>query len=234
MKDSRRAHPRLGVVHLTHQTFAVLERLYEAWKASENSATAYRYPFVDMRGTNYQSLLSLQNRDMIVAHSAGSSAYALTKRGQMAYELFAEPRGRYDGICPRCGLRPRGHRKNGSLLAYCKECNAEYALANYHLRRRYYKPNKPCSRCGKHPRRVSRGGIMYPLCDKCLREKHRKQRERRLAKAKAGETFYCQRPGCNEPVKVVPSTVHQYCEKHLREYTYRLRKKRQRNEDYAA
>lgn len=234
MKESKRAHPRLGVVHLTHQTLAVLERLYQAWKASQHSATAYRYPFVDMRGTNYQTLLSLQNRDMIVAHSIGGSTYALTRRGQMAYELFAEPRGRRDGICPQCGERPRAQRSNGTLFAYCMECKAKNALANYHLRRRYYKTDKKCARCGKRPRRVSRGGLMYSLCEKCLREKHRRQRKARIAKVKAGAVIRCSYPGCTEPVKVVPSTVHQYCEAHLKDYLRRQREKQRNNEGQAA
>ena len=85
----------------------------------------------------WQTLRSLVRADYIVeapAHVAGPDEqwYTITRRGKTALELYTQPSTRrYDGLCPRCGIRQRQRYSSGRLGDYCNPCARKKLKAAY-------------------------------------------------------------------------------------------------------
>lgn len=103
---------------------------------------------------------ALVRRDWIV-NSTKVGGMMLTGRGIKALRELDTPGKRMDGICPRCGERPR---EGGSYclpcrLAYARERRAKSGLTGN-------RPDRPCRLCGQ-PRYVSPNGYVASLCIVC-------------------------------------------------------------------
>lgn len=122
--------------------------------------------------------------------------YALTAQGEAIYQAFCTGYRRRDGICPRCGERPRTPGNE-----YCRECENERARAYRAV------PSGLCA-CGQ-PRKQSKTGRYYDECADCLRRKNREryqaQHAARVDAQAAGTPITCCIPGCDNPCYISPS-----------------------------
>lgn len=141
---------------------------------------------------------ALERRDWAVFEGEYAS---ITRRGQKALATYKQPPlVRLDGICPRCGERPKAPG-----LAFCAECRRTYA--------REYQPDgeKPCPRCGERPRHVTASGRLTVYCAECQRAMMRESIRRRWERVMAGEQILCARCG-KRPVYVTASgSAYAYC-----------------------
>lgn len=207
----RKAKQRTGHATMTGQMLDIL-RYLSACKAQGFQFAELCYPFA--HGTTIKGLVE---RDWIFA-SVGLDGvrYCITGRGEDALHAYKEAINRRDGICPKCGERPRHVRRSGKVDAFCLEC-----LHDLSRRRREVLKNhmgnleRPCSRCHKRPRHRYAGGEYSTYCRHCERVNRRcnqrKQRRRTLKAVQAGGPV----PLCKKckaaPCRVYPNSISNYC-----------------------
>jgi len=210
---------------ITPRMFAVLVALKAAKDAD--------YPFIHLDGVDGRTIRALC--DSSNEHSRGWAfesqgldgvRYTITGAGERALKVYAPRLKRGDGICPRCGERPRRIRKRGAKAgtpaAYCVACESRMAKRKLELGIQHRRPGQLCPRCHKRTRYVSpsgRIGSYCPHCKKILHNRaHRKERRLLLKRIQAGEHIPCRRAGCDEPRRVSGKTVQDYCYRHFRAY----------------
>jgi hypothetical protein len=165
--------------------------------------------FIDLSDVHGQIVTSLVGRGYIAPRSAAPDehVYRMTGLGLDAYNLFKVPRlYRKDGLCPRCGKRPRqdyGHR----LGNYCVECAAEVRHKHYKAKATLRDPNKPCARCGATPRHVTPAAVSS-YCIDCYRERVREKQQHRRERLSADAP--CVRCGAT-PRYVSGRRITPYC-----------------------
>jgi hypothetical protein len=206
---------RRGLPMMTSRMMAVLKEL----RTAQDSDT----PFVMIVGVHKRTLNSLIARDWIVADPGLDGwRYRITGRGLKALAVYEPVVKRTDGLCPRCGKRPRRLRKTGVLAPYCKQCERRMVRRKYALGIGRLRPEGTCARCHKRPRFVTSTGRVYCYCRHCKnlirRHEHRRQRKQLLARILAGEHIACIKEGCDAPRHVFNNTVSDYCLQHWREY----------------
>jgi len=178
--------------------------------ALEQLMTGDEWQAVDLAATTLRAMV---NADWVQeADGPGGMVYRITRRGRDAYALFAPPTAPYrkDGLCPRCGDRPRGEH------GYCKECARKKGCENYARngqRRRREAVGRLCATCGKRPVRVTASGYAKSYCLDCDRRRNREQKRRStadlLARVNAGEHVAC--TTCGAPVYATDKWITCYC-----------------------
>lgn len=172
--------------------------------------------------TTAKTLNMLERHDLIASrkYHDGTVEYKITVRGQRALAA-STPKYRNDGLCPRCGVRPRLREASGKLRGYCRECGNVVSSE----RNRAVSKARLCVRCNTNPRRYN-----SQYCDSCVQQTRRANRRRshqsRLQRHKNGEIFICAVEGCNERCAVHPLSVSSYCPAHQRAYQARQRRQR--------
>lgn len=209
-----RQHAKHGKMFMTAAQFRLLDRI--------NSYRLQGDYFVDLSTEHLGTVKALTERGYITPRSAAPDehVYRMTGLGLDAYTLFKIPRlYRNDGLCPRCGKRPRQQYEN-RVANYCVECAIEARRVHYKRKAPLRDPNRPCARCGATPRHIMRSAVSS-YCIDCYREKARKSRETREQRirenAAQGNPTLCSVPGCNQPVRISAHSVSTYCQKHDRE-----------------
>ena len=145
---------------------------------------------------HHNTLQSLLRRDWIQRSprpDGSGDDYKITTRGRKAAkECRAHTTRDYrrDGICSRCGERPRS-RKNGG---YCKPCNQEVTQARRSAHPKYHTRHegKTCTKCKKRPIRH------HKLCNACNYQRGKAQKMRQAAEIEAGIRPAPICPTCNE------------------------------------
>lgn len=140
--------------------------------------------------------------------------YKITHRGLKALQAYACKPYRKDGICPRCGQKPRHVRSSGDLDSYCIDCLRVIGRRKQALGK-FGDPNRPCSRCGKRPRHRFPGGKLSTYCQHCgkvVRRKNNRKAERRLFKAISHGAPVPPCQICKQrPRRVFANCVAKYC-----------------------
>lgn len=206
-----------GYPVMSDQQLDVLRMLRDAAKADR--------PFIHLAGVHKRTLRALIEHDLIF-ESPGLDGvrYKITGRGVKTLAAYERPTRRSDGLCPRCGERPRRIRKRGKHKGepgpYCVECERRIYHRNHALGLLHLNPETPCSRCKKRPRHVYPSGKMITYCYHCrsvLRKRERRRKmKRKLARIAAGELIKCLK--CDQPVYHTDRTVYDYCHTHYRAY----------------
>lgn len=220
---SQRKHPKYGPLYLTNMQHRVLS----AMNAMRLSGEQY----VDLSEVKRQIVNALEKRGYIAPLSAHrkETRYRMTALGLEAYALFRPARMyRTDGMCPKCGERPRLDY-NGRSTGYCRECL--YAIKrDSRLHGNSRSASDPCVKCGATPRHVSSGKVTS-YCEACFKAQNRKNRQSRqarlLAQIAAGDVPTCSEPDCDQPVRHTAKHVSNYCVEHDRECnrrSYRTRR----------
>lgn len=206
---------RNGLPPCTERMQAVLVALRTAKEAG--------HPYVASAWFHGRTLRALEVRDWIAESldKQRAPAYYITARGLKALEVYEQPtRYHYDGTCPTCEQRPRGHTSTGKLKPYCDRCQRQSDNAQYCLKGHQYKPDGLCPRCKLRPRHVYPSGFQSPyclICRKALRKKERRAKvRRRLWLIRIGRPPVCLK--CDQPVYHTAKTVFDYCYRHYREY----------------
>lgn len=204
---------RINGMYCTATMYEVLKCLVDA--------QAKDWTYVPLPGVHKRTINSLETRGWLLA-SPGVDGwrYTITNEGKRAYKIFSRPAKRSDGICPTCGIRPR-HYLNGKRQGYCKECQAEYKKTMYHMGRHRINPDRLCSCCHQRPLHRMSGGKLSTYCTECRharrKEEKRSQRERDLARVRAGEILLCRM--CKErPRAYTENYVRDYCPECQRAY----------------
>lgn len=207
----RKAKSRDGQPSMTGQMLDILRHLRQMRTEGEDFVTL-TYPFAHGR-----TLKGLMERDWIFESRGidGDVKYKITGRGLDALELYEPNRQRRDGICPRCGIRPRHVAHTGRRMAFCVECER----ARGRRKRVNGKANgditRPCSRCKKRPRLQYPGGHYSSYCHHCAVVMHRRSnrinQQRLLKQVRCGGSVpLCQHCKKN-PRHVSANHVCKYC-----------------------
>lgn len=163
---------------------------------------------------------ALMKRDWVVENAGpnGDPLYQITGRGLAALNEPAR-HARRDGICSRCGERPRYVGESGRLQPYCRECQQQIGRD---FRDSLYQAKwgaRPCARCGIRPRFRYPNGKWSYKCRECTREARRendrKRHETTLEEIRAGAPVpLCCKEGCSEPRYITRGRIQSYCEAH--------------------
>ena len=209
---------------MSESMYAVLTRLIEA----EDEGN----PWVDLDDVFHTTRSALCRKDWAV-ESPGLDGvrYKVTGRGRKAYAVFSTPTEmrRWDGICPRCGLRPKAVTANGHKLGYCEACASEAKKRNYQLRGDgwHHDAERLCPDCGLRPVHVTANGHVHPYCRECKnrrsRQEHRLRNERKRQRIQAGEHIGC--VTCGAPVYYSENWVYDYCQEHYRQMQQKSRRR---------
>lgn len=163
-----------------------------------------------------RTLNTLEDRDWIVAGDRYQPYYRITKRGLNILAKCDVQVRRRDGICFKCGERPRHVNGKGKTENYCYEC--ERARCNEkQARLRRIPPTKPCRHCKIAPRhQYQPSGAWSNFCADCdrmlrKRRKHTSSRElRELIRQGLRDVPTC--PRCKErPCVLHPNSVAYVC-----------------------
>lgn len=210
---SQRKHPKYGPLYLTNMQHRVLS----AMNAMRLSGEQY----VDLSEVKKQIVNALEKRGYIAPLSAyrKETRFRMTALGLEAYALFRPPRMyRTDGMCPKCGERPRLDY-NGRSTGYCRECLYEIKRDS-RLHGNSRSASDPCVKCGATPRHISAGKVTS-YCLPCFKAQNRKNRQARqqrlLEQIAAGNVPTCAVPDCDQPVRHTAKHVSAYCLEHERE-----------------
>ena len=124
--------------------------------------------------------------------------YKITNRGRVAAKECREytPRDyRYDGICAKCGERPKSRARAGYCEVCQKQANRELREKNprYHTRHK----GKVCKNCKKNTI------THHKLCNKCHYQNQRAMKRRHAQEIEAGirDAPIC--PTCNERPRAI-------------------------------
>lgn len=220
--DDWKQRQRAGMPSITRKMYNVLAFLKQAKDAD--------YPFVPLPpgidARTIRALCELSRGWVFASPGLDGVRYTITGAGEKALKVYTPTVKRGDGICPRCGERPRRVRKQGANIGtpapYCAACENRMARRKYRLGVDRLLPDRLCSRCRKRPRYVASTGRVYTYCRHCKnvlhRRRHRRERKFLLKRALAGEHIPCRRENCDEPRYVSGKTVQDYCYRHFREY----------------
>ncbi len=202
----RKAKVRDGQPSMTGQMLDVL-RYLRAVRGQDGGMVPLAYPLA--HGITLHHLI---DRDWIV-EDAGY--YGITGRGLKALALYEPRRNRSDGVCPRCGQRPRHVRSSGMSDAYCLECLRARGRKRTAEHRNQGDPDRMCSRCHEKPRHRYSGGHVSTYCADCERErsnaKSRRAKANLLNDIRAGAPVpLCQH--CKQkPRRVFANSISNYC-----------------------
>ena len=163
-----------------------------------------------------RTLETLEDRDWIVSGDRTHPYYRITKRGLNILAKCDVQVQRRDGICFRCGERPRYVNSKGKTENYCYECERKRSNEKQ-ARLRRIKPTKPCRRCKAAPRhQYLPSGLWSDFCTDCDRllrkqRKHTTSRElRELIRQGLRPVPTC--PRCKEhPCVLHPNSVAHAC-----------------------
>ena len=202
-----------GKENITYPMECVLRRLRAAL---EQDAPFLLLDPAQDRQLDERTLFTLAERDWIVEGDVTESYYRITKRGLNILAKCDVQVQRRDGICPKCGERPKRIDDNGRQLAYCDECERERTRLKT-LRQRKQTPTEPCAHCYERPRHQYQPSGTWSrycsVCDPLLRKgrKHTTAKERR-ERIRRGEMPI---PVCAEckdrPVVLYENSVSHYC-----------------------
>lgn len=202
-----------GKENITYPMECVLRRLRAAL---EQDAPFLLLDPAQDRELDERTLFTLAERDWIVEGDVTESYYRITKRGLNILAKCDEVVQRRDGMCPKCGDRPRHVNGSGRQEAYCYECGRAHDNEKQ-TRLRRIPPTKPCRRCKSAPRhQYQPSGLWSNFCTDCDRLL-RKQRKHTGAKElreriRRGEKPVPTCPACNErPVVLCENSVAHYC-----------------------
>lgn len=191
------SRPSIGVT-LTQAQLDALRHLHEAGVGVFTWMRLHRNTHLKFFNAGWVIMSAPKRKDTEIQklRAQPPAYYALTPQGEAIYQAFCTGYKRRDGICPRCGERPRTPGNE-----YCRECENERAKAF-----RVVKPGL-CA-CGQ-PRQQSKNGRYYDECADCLRRKNREryqaQHAARVAAQAAGRPITCAMPGCDNPCYISPS-----------------------------
>lgn len=163
-----------------------------------------------------KTIAALLVRDWIIeVEGPEGRLYKITGRGRKALKATTK-RTRRDGICPRCGERPRYTSKGGRRQPYCRSCMRVVGHEYRQTLNRAELGQRPCAKCHERPRHLYPNGTWAHRCEECLRESRRgidkRNRERKVAAIRAGAPVpICITPGCNNPRHVTDHDVKRYC-----------------------
>lgn len=202
-----------GKVNITYPMERILRTLRTALEQDR--------PFVLLdRNADYEldcrTLETLVERDWIVSGDVSAPFYRITKRGLDVLAQCDVRVVRKDGICPRCGERPKHIRASGRQDAYCDECESARAKVKEKKRRRT-PPTDNCRHCHEHPRhQYQPSGTWSDYCAECDRML-RKLRKHTTAKEYRERIRQGVKPvplcaACKErPVVLCENSVAHYC-----------------------
>jgi hypothetical protein len=195
----------------------MMEVLYNLREASQAG-----YPFIALEGVHSRTINTLLERDwMLESKGLDGVRYRITGRGLHALAVYEQPSRRFDGICPRCDIRPRTTYGTGTPCPYCDECKREIGRKQYALRGNRLNPDGLCAQCQTNKRHTYPSGKTIPYCMVCRKARRKHERELRqknlLTRIEQGEFLPCYR--CREqPRHHTGKTVHDYCYDCYREY----------------
>lgn len=197
-----------GDVHVTGPMSVVLLHLRDQKKAGA--------PFAALpKGTDKRTVTALEERDWIYAGDFTAPVYAITLRGEKALKACEGIINRRDGLCPKCGERPRPITSGGKLAAYCHVCESQRAKEKAARGAAKIDPSRGCSRCGNHPLHRYSTGRYSTYCTACEQARSRAKSQRSTARRRAlaqsgGYIKLC--PRCNQkPVVVTANAIASYC-----------------------
>jgi len=166
--------------------------------------------------TSYRTILTLMERDWIVSGDKENRHYRITRRGLAVLVECDKQVQRRDGICFKCGVRPRHVNGNGKTENYCYTCERERCNAKQRALRRK-PPTKPCNHCKSAPRHQYQPSDTWSKfcydCDRMLRKERKRpsakeQRERiRLGLKPVPICGKCKA----RPVVLCENSVAHYC-----------------------
>lgn len=162
------------------------------------AAKASGFPFVDLSGVHKRTINALVRFDWIF-ESPGLDGvrYKITLRGEKALKVYERPTYRYDGLCPRCGLRPKKNWSSGKTCGYCDECLRKRDKRQYALKGHQFRPDSVCPMCKERPRLTYRNGKQHTYCAECRHarraQERRRQHDLNLERIARGEVLLCRR-----------------------------------------
>lgn len=163
-----------------------------------------------------RTLNTLEDRDWIVAGDQHQPYYRITKRGLNILAKCDVQVQRRDGICFKCGERPRHVNGKGKTENYCYECERDRQNKKQALARRQ-PPTKPCAYCHEKPRhQYLPSGTWSHYCyehDRMLRKQRKITASRELRELiRQGLRPVPTCPRCKErPVVLHPNSVAHVC-----------------------
>lgn len=175
---------RKGLANMTGAMRQVLTLLDDAHEADVGHVfVALNVP----KEVDRRTLRALVERDwIIISPGIDGDRYKITSRGAKTLRAYKKKWQRRDGICPRCGKRPRHVRSSGTKDSYCLECLRAISKRKRDLGIQYINTDRLCSRCHKHPLHQYPGGKFSTYCEHCARVNRRKnarKQRRRLFRA---------------------------------------------------
>lgn len=197
------------IVHWVKRTLVVdgksqfLTRLHmEIFDYLMQHADEYGDVFMDLSHYDIRVLRRLCKRDLLVkSEGPDGRKHKITSRGRRYFFIYRDtPPPRSDGMCPKCGERPKNN------TGYCQPCSTEYrrqliAANPYHVP---VPKEKICKDCRKAK------SVQNSRCHACFRAYKRKT-------TKAFRDRHADNPPlcthCGErPRKVYATTLSPYCE----------------------
>lgn len=203
----RKAKQREGFDSMTGQMLDVLRYLRTA-QEQDREWCALGYPLA-----HGITLNALVERDWIFSSDGmDGTRYKITGRGLKALDAYETPAQRRDGICARCGERPRHVTSGGRRISYCMECERERSRKRNNASR---KQPGICKRCKSAPKQQYSSGNYADLCIACERargrEKNRRARQQQVRAIQQGGPV----PLCvkckTAPVRVFANSVSRWC-----------------------
>ena len=222
----------------------MMARGYKSWRLpghggiSEHMILALEYmiaqddqyggAWCDLRQFHQTTIYSLMRRDWVQMSKRpdGHVDYKLTLRGRKALQAWHEytPKEyRRDGLCPQCGVNPKGRNSN-----YCGDCMREYKRVTPRARGvgvHYKHVGKTCRKCRKRPI------VVNHYCSQCNYKRQLEYRQNQAAQIEQGEREIPMCPRCQKsPRMIMPSAgIASYCRECDREISrenYQQRRRR--------
>lgn len=215
----RKARMRDGQPSMTGPMLDILRYLLVC-KADETPFAPLEYPFA--HGITVEGLL--ERGWIFQSPGLDGVRYRITGLGEEALRLYERRINRRDGICPRCGVRPRHVRASGVRAGFCLECDRARCRG-----KQRNKAGTPCPRCGGQ-RYQYPGGDYSAYCEDCARETRRvngrKEERALLERIRAGESVPMCKSCKAKPRRVFVNSVSSYCAECLPVMTKRSKLKR--------
>lgn len=131
---------RRGLPTMTDLMLGVLIRLRESAEINID--------FEELEDADSRTIEALLERKWVFARPRGLAKYQITDEGLQAVKVYEpDPIKRVDGLCPRCGERPRRMRSTGTPAPYCGQCEADMQRRNRALGLQYRRSDAICPRC---------------------------------------------------------------------------------------
>lgn len=194
-----KGYRRAGLPNITETQIHVLRYLLRCKQQD--------WPFVPLPDVHPHTIRSLLSKDWIFASEGhDGTRYGITSRGEKAFKVYEHPTRRSDGLCPRCGTRPKHTTASGRTSGYCLECDRRRGKRMRALNMPRFKSDI-CPNCGIRERKCSKTGKVKTYCAKCTREIYH---QHLLERIHSGEVILCRR--CkNAPRHYTDKRVYDYC-----------------------